>query len=144
MDVPPNTFINLPLDLFGGDQESDSETQYEINDTRKDLVEEVYLTAFRIEVVSPASEDLSFLKSASFFIDAEDLAEILVAEKDPVPDNTGNELSFDVASTSNLAEYIKQEPFEIRANVVTGEQRTQTIRIKGTATFDVTASVIGG
>lgn len=140
--VPGNSFLNLPIELFSTERESNASAQYEINDTRKDLVEEVFLKEFFIETVSPQGEDLRFLKSAAFYIDADEEPELKIAEKDPVPDNIGDELSFDIFN-ANMANYIKKEPFEIRANVVTREDRNDDITIKGTARFDVRAKVIG-
>lgn len=139
--IPASSMISLPLDLFGGERESNEETQFEINDTRKDLLEEVFLKSFHIEILSPQGENFDFLKSVSFYLDAASLPEILVAEKDPVPDNVFNEINFSVGG-ENLADYLKADAFDIRANMVTDEERTQEIEVRAFATFDVRAKVI--
>ena len=139
--VPADAFISLPLDVFASEKESNAEAQFEINDTRKDLVEEVYLRNLWLEIESPNGEDFSFLQSAAFYVDTDELPEELIAEKNPVPENVYDELSFDVR-TVNLASFIKADEFDIRANIVTDEERTRSTTIKGTALFEVRAKVL--
>ena len=132
--IPADTWISLPFDLFATEKESNAEQQFEINDTRKDLVEEVYLRNLWLEIVTPEDENFRFLNSAAFYLDTDNLPEELVAEKNPVPENVGDELTFDVRPV-NLADFIKADAFDIRANIVTGEERTRSTTIKGTAIF---------
>ena len=139
--VPADTWISLPFDLFATEKESNLEQQFEINDTRKDLVEEVYLRNLWLEIESPEDENFRFLNSASFYLDTESLPEELVAEKNPVPENAGDELNFDVRPV-NLADFIKADAFDIRANIVTDEERTRATTIKGTAIFEIRAQIL--
>jgi hypothetical protein len=104
-------------------------------------VEEVYLNSFLLEVEEPSNEDLSFLNSASFYINAEDEPEMLVAYKDPVPSDPGNAIYMDLQEV-NLAPYIRKDPFSIRSKVVTDENRIQDITLRGTVNFRVKAKVI--
>ena len=141
--IPPTTGISLPFELFTTEQESNFESQYSINDTRKDLVSEVELTGFTIQIVDPQGKSFSFLQSVAFYIDSNDDPEAKIAEKDPVPDTTGNELILDVFS-SNLAPYIKSDDFIIRMNAVTDETISNEITVRGVVNFRIRARVIGG
>lgn len=140
--IPPTTGIALPFELFTTEQESNFESQYSINDTRKDLVSEVELTGFTIEITDPQGKSFSFLQSIVFSIDADNDPEVNIAEKDPVPDNAGNQLVLDVFS-SNLAPYIKSESFTIRMNAVTDETISNEITVRGVVNFRIRAKVIG-
>ena len=139
--VPANALIASPLFPINFEEQSNSESEYAIHDTRKDLVEEVHLSSFLIEVVSPQTEDLGFLKSARFYINADAEPEMLIAWKDTVPQDIGQDLLFDIDSL-NLAPYLKKEPFEIRTQVVTDENRAHDIQLQGTVHFSVTAKVL--
>lgn len=140
--VPANSLVSSSLFPLSFAEESNSEAQYEVNDTRKDLVEEVFLKTFLLEVVSPQNEDLSFLNSAEFYIKSARLAESLVAFKDPVPSNAGRDVLFDITNT-NLAPFIKEDAFSITSKVVTDENRTSDVTLKGTLTFNVKAKILG-
>ena len=140
--VPANALLSSSLFPLSFEEESNSESQYQINDTRKDLLEEVTLKSFLLETVSPQNEDLSFLNSAEFYINADELPETLVAFKDPVPTNVGKDLLFEIRN-ENMAPFLKKDDFSIRTKVVTDENRTQDITLRGTIKFDVRAKVLG-
>lgn len=141
MTVPANALISSPLFPLSFDKESNAESAYAINDTRKDLVEEVFMKSFLIEILSPQGEDLSFVNSARFYINADAEPEMLIAFKDPVPDDIGSDLSLELDAV-NLAPYIRKDPFEIRSKIVTDENRTQDIVLRATIQFDVTAKLV--
>lgn len=140
--VPANSLISSPLFPISVQEENNAEGQYAIHDTRKDLVEEVYISSFLLEVAAPNGDDLSFLNSANFYIDADQEPELRIAYKDPVPSNVGRDLLFD-HEAHNLAPYIRKDPFTVRTSVVTDENRTHDIELKGTIKFQVKAKVIG-
>jgi hypothetical protein len=138
--VPANSLLGTALLPAAFEEESNSEQQYSLNDTRKDLIEEVFVQSFLLEVVSPSTEDLSFLNSARFHIDSDGLAEMLVAEKDPVPNDVGQDLLFDVMAV-NLAPYLRADAFNIRSQFVTDESRNNNITLRGSIRFAVKAKV---
>ena len=42
--IPSSAGIDLPFDVFTPEMETNSESTFEVNDTRKDLIEEIKLT----------------------------------------------------------------------------------------------------
>jgi len=140
--VPASTGINLPFNVLAPDVETNSESTFAINDTRKDLIEEIKLTALDLTLTSPATEDFGFLKSISVFLSAEGLSEIKVAWKEVVPDNAGKTLILDITD-SDLKEYIKKDKFSLRLNTVTDEFLTSDYHIKVHSVFFVDAKVLG-
>jgi hypothetical protein len=139
--IPANTLLDLPLTIDGSEENSNAEAQYTLNDTRKELLEEVTVKRFFAEIESPQNEDFDFLNAAHFYINAQDQPEREIAYKDPVPENISTDLEFDLKS-ANLAPYLKADAFTVRLDAVTDEQRAHDIRIAATAVFDVRARII--
>ena len=63
--IPSSAGINLPFDVLTPDTETNSESTFESNDTRKDLIEEIKLTKLQLVITSPSETDFSFLESIS-------------------------------------------------------------------------------
>jgi hypothetical protein len=110
--------LNLPFDILTPDMTTNSEYEFELNDTRKDLVNEIKLKEMVLTIKSPESSDFSFLKSVSVFIKAEGLSELKLAWKESISDDIGNQLVMDVSS-EDFKEYIKKDKFSIRVNTTT-------------------------
>jgi hypothetical protein len=110
--------LNLPFDILTPDVTTNSEYEFELNDTRKDLVNEIKLKTMVLTIKSPESSNFGFLKSVSVFIKAEGLPELKLSWKESIPDDIGNQLIMDV-STEDFKEYIKKDKFSIRVNTTT-------------------------
>ena len=54
--------INLPLEFFTPDITSNSEAEFEANDTRKDKIKEIKLESLRLSITSPDNQNFDFLK----------------------------------------------------------------------------------
>lgn len=134
--------IHLPFNIMSPEVETDAETTFEVNDTRKDLIEEILLTSLELTVVSPASEDFSFLESISIYLNADGLGERKIAWHDQVPNNSGNTLALSVTE-SDLKEYIKKDRFTIRVNTVTDEALSSDHEINVALELFVDAKILG-
>jgi len=139
--VPGATGINLPFNMLTPDMETNSESQFKVNDTRKDLIEEIKLTKLQMVITSPTDADFSFLNSVEVYISAEGLEEIKIAEKD-VDENAGSILDVDVLDI-DLKEYIKKDEFNLRLNTVTDEVINEDHEIDVNSTFFVDAKILG-
>ena len=140
--IPSATGINLPFNIFTPDVETNSSSTFSVNNTNKDLVEEIKLSTLRLELTSPSGADFSFLKSVNIYISASGLPEVKMAWKDVVPDNAGATINLDVSS-ADLKEYIKKDKFSLRLNSVTDELITAEHRLNIFSTFAVDAKVLG-
>jgi hypothetical protein len=134
--------INLPFNIYTPNITTNSASTFAINDTRKDLVEEVILTALDLTLTTPQDADFSFLKSIEVYLSAEDLPEILIAWNDAVPSNTGNYLELETAE-ADLQEYIKKDQFSLRLQTITGELLLSDHSIDIHAVFFVDAQILG-
>lgn len=139
--IPASAGIDLPFNVFTPDMVTDSESQFKVNDTRKDLIEEIKLTELQMVITSPTDADFSFLNSVEVYISAEGLDEIKIAEED-VDENAGSTLDVDVLDV-DLKEYIKKDEFNLRLNTVTDEAIGSDHEIDVNSTFFVDAKVLG-
>jgi len=94
--IPSSFGINLPVNIFTPDIESNSESEFKINNTRKDLIEEINLTSLKLIISSPSNADFGFLQSVNLYLNAEELPETKIAWKNEIPDDIGNELELEV------------------------------------------------
>ena len=140
--VPAALQVNLPIDLFTPDISTNSQTEFEINDTRKDLVENIRLDGLSLTISSPSGADFSFLNSIVIYISADGLSEIRIAWDEDVSATAGGELNLETSS-ENLMEYIKQENFQLRVNTVTDEVLTEDHSIEVDCEFFVDAKILG-
>ncbi len=140
--VAKSTGINLPFNVFTPDMETRSESQFAVNDTRKDLVEKILLTRLRLSLTSPNDSDLDFLKSIEIFIDADGLDERLIAWKNDIPMNVGKVIELDLGGT-DLKEYIKKDEFNLRCNTVTRKVLTRDHELNVNSVFFFDAKVLG-
>ena len=139
--IPGSAGINLPFDVLTPEMETDSESKFQVNDTRKDLIEEIKLTELQMIITSPNNADFSFLKSIEVYISAEGLDEVKIAEEE-VDENVGKTLNVDVLDV-DLKEYIKKDEFNLRLNTVIDEAIGSNHEIDVNSTFFVDAKILG-
>ncbi|OFZ66389.1 MAG: hypothetical protein A3D92_24170 [Bacteroidetes bacterium RIFCSPHIGHO2_02_FULL_44_7] len=139
--IPASSGINLPFNVVSPDIETNSESTFEVNDTRKDLIEQIKLRTLNLVVTSPSNSDFSFLKAIHIYISADGLSEIEIASKENVAENT-TVLSLDV-SDADLKEYIKADQFSLRLNTETDEVMTSDHHIALHSVFFVDAKILG-
>lgn len=139
--IPSSTGINLPINLFSPEITTNSEAEFAINDTRKDLVEEIKLTSLKIELISPTDQDFSFLKSIAIFINTDGLEEFEIVNNEAVQGENKNSISL-TTSSLDLQAYIKKDKFTLRFKTITDEILTEEYQIKASAEFFVDAKIL--
>lgn len=140
--IPSSTGISLPINLLTPEVETNSESTFEVNDTRKDLIEEIRLTSLILTLNAPNNADFSFLESISVYMNAQDLPEVEIAWEDDVPDNAGNQISLNV-SNEDFKEYIKKDEFSLRINTITDEILTSDHQIDIATSYFIDAKILG-
>jgi len=140
--IPSSTGISLPINLLTPELETNSESTFEVNDTRKDLIEEIRLTSLILTLNAQDNADFSFLESISVYMNAQDLPEVEIAWEDDVPDNAGNQISLNV-SNEDFKEYIKKDEFSLRVNTITDEILTSDHQIDIASSFFIDAKILG-
>ena len=121
---------------------TDSENTFLSYNTSKNLIEEIILKEASLTVINPTSSDFGFLKSISFYLDAEGLDEILIASKLVIADDIGANLYLDLEG-QDLSEYLKKEAINLRVEVASDEIVTEDLDIKIHTMFAVDAKILG-
>jgi hypothetical protein len=130
--------LNLPLDFFTPDVTTNSEAEFEANDTRKDKIQEIKLESLSLAITSPANQNFDFMKDIYLFINADGLDEQRYAFIENIPDGlTTITLNADGV---DLAEYIKKDKFSLRVEAVQDKTMTRDIDVSAAMVFDVKAN----
>ena len=140
--IPSSSAVNLPFNVFTPDIESNSATNYELNDTRKDRIEQVILQQAELEITSPENGDFGFLKALRVFLSAEGEEEKLVAFKENIPEDIGKKLILET-SGENVKQIMGKETFQMRLETVTDELLTRDHEVNVYAKFFVDAELLG-
>lgn len=107
---------------------SSFQQDFESNDTRKKYIDEFKLTSLILSIDSPDNFTFSFLKDIEIFIVSDNLPEKRIAYKLDIQDNIGSSITCDL-SENNLAEYIKEDSFSLKVEVITDEFFSQDVEI---------------
>ncbi len=134
--------INLPFNLITPAITTDSESVFEVNDTRVDLVEEIRAKKMKLTISSPQSGDFDFLNSIKVYISADGLEEILMAWKDTIPADNYKSIELDLSS-DDFQEYIKKDEIILRLNTETDKLILSDHTILIDAVFEVNARILG-
>lgn len=140
--IPKSTLLELPVTLATPDMETNAASEFAVNDTRKDLVEEITLTDLTLTITSPDGQTFSFLNSIEVYIDADGLDEIEIARLDVIDNNVGETISLK-PTNQDLKEYIKKDKFSLRVKTVTDEAISKDVAIDIASNFFVNAKILG-
>ena len=129
--------LNLPLEIATPAVTSNSEQQYQNNNTRADLVRDVKLEQVRLTVTSPEGKTFSFLRRIRIFISADDLQEIELAALDNIS-NASQVLDL-IPTEEKLDAYAKSSSYSLRTEVTTDETLVEDVEVQVDLKFRVTA-----
>ena len=122
--IPASSVINLPFNILTPNIQSNSESSFESNDTRKDLIESIKMSQMNLVLKSPSSGNFNFLKNIELFINADGLDEVKIAGKLNMTNDNVQSITLEVTN-SELKEYIKKNEFSLRCATTTDEAITQ-------------------
>lgn len=142
MTIPSSTGINLPFVLNTPQMETNSESEFESNNTHKDLIEDIRLRVLDLTIVSPDNEDFSFLESISIYIVADGLEELEIAFNENVAETAGKVLKLQTMDV-DIKEYIKKDKFSLKVQAVTDEVIASDYKIDIHSEFFVDAKILG-
>ena len=140
--VESSVGVDLPFDIYTPERETNSEATFAVNDTRKDLIEEITINYLRLELTSPDGSDFSFLESIDIYLAADGLGETLIAWSEDVGEESTEILDL-IVTEADLKEFIKKDKFTLRVNTVTDEFLTSDHQIDILSSFHVDAKIFG-
>lgn len=140
--IPSTIGLNLPFNIYTPPIPTNTTTEFELHNTRANLIERIELRRLHLKLVSPAYSDFSFLNSVKVFLSAEGLPETQVAWKENIPNSVGKELDLETTNV-DLKEYLKRDKISLRVSTITDKLIASEHRVDLTATFFVDARVLG-
>ena len=140
--IPSVIGLNLPFNIVTPSIKTNSTEIFEINDTRKNLVEEIQLEQLTLKIIDPADADFSFLESIEIYMAAEGLEEVLVAWKYDIDDSVGSSIILET-SGDDLTPYIVLDEFTLKFTTVTDKVVLSDQTIEVQSTFFVDAKILG-
>lgn len=132
----------LPFDVMTPSVTTESSSEFEGHNTAKNLIQSVKLNRLQLTITSPDGRTFDFLKNIEIYISSEGNEEVLLAQKDNIPDTQGAQLELD-AGSAELKKYIMSDAFSLRLKVTTDKVINQDIKIKIASTFKIDANVLG-
>ncbi len=139
--IPSAAIINTPIDIPTPDIKSSSQQAFENNNTSASLVKEITLEKLTLTITNPSSRDFSFLKSIQIYISTNNNNEVLLAENMDIGANPASPLSLETQGV-NLKQYVTEDSYNLRYEVVTKEATGSATDIKADMTFKVTADLL--
>jgi hypothetical protein len=134
--------INTPFNFYTPAIKTNSENELEVNESRKDLVEQIMVKELKMKITAPEGQTFDFLKSIKIFIKAEDLEEKMIAWKTDMKDDGSVTITLET-SDDNLKDYILKDSFQLRTETVTDQILTKDTDIEIDAVFWVDARILG-
>ncbi|MFI8379742.1 hypothetical protein [Leeuwenhoekiella sp. NPDC079379] len=140
--IESSSIVDLPFAVETPQLQTNSESEFESNNTNKDLIEDIRLKRMTLSITNPADKNFSFLESIEIFISADGVDEISLAILDPVPGNSTRTLDLETTG-ADLQEYIKKDSFKLRVQSITDEVIDQDVQIDILSVFAVDAKILG-
>ena len=139
--IPSSTGLNIPFNIATPDIETNTDSKFQINNTRKDKVESITLKKLELVLKSPSTGNFNFLKSIEVYINAEEIQELKAAWKEPITEDGVTKLLLDVSS-ADLLPFILKSEFGLRLRTVTDELIMSDQEIEINSTFTVDAKLL--
>lgn len=132
---------SLPFSIYTPDITSNSEYEFEVNDTRKDKINSIYLEDLTLTITSPSTQNFDFLKNVEVFISSANNPEFRIAFKLNHTNTGETQLICDLEHV-DLQAYIKESSFSIRLETTTDELLSSDVTIDVYTNFFVDAQLI--
>ncbi len=130
--------LNLPVIIPTPNVTTNSQQQYENNNTHANLVQDVRLEQLKLSITNPNAKTFSFLKSIKIYISSNQTNEIQLAALENIL-TSANTIDL-IPSKEKLDTYIKASSYNLRTEVVTRETLTESVDIHVDLKFLVTAN----
>lgn len=129
--------LNLATEVITPDVTTNSNAEFENNNTKADLVKDVKLKELKLTITDPSDKTFTFLKSVRLYISTDANDEIELAYLDDI-NSSANTIEL-ICTSQKLDKYIKAPSYKIRTKAVIKETVTKDIVVKGNMKFQVTA-----
>jgi|TARA_R100000544_G_C2211735_1_gene52361 hypothetical protein len=140
--IASGAILDVPFDVLTPEVTTDSESEFESNDTRKDLIESIKLKKLTLNLRTPVSGNFNFLNEITIFIKADGLPEQVIASASDIPED--NLRSIDIETENvELKAYIKKDSYSLRVRTTTDRIISEDHEIDIRTVFRVDAKILG-
>ena len=105
------------------------------NQTGTDYIKEVRVTSVRLDASNPSTQNLGVFKSVKIFLINGSGAEVMVASRNDVSENIGNNLVLDIDNSRFLDEYVKGSNLRVRMEYVLRNNLTSDVSVRAAINF---------
>ncbi|MHA7058754.1 hypothetical protein ACWGOQ_0016130 [Aquimarina sp. M1] len=140
--VSSTTVIDVPISIETPPVPTNSESEFENNNTSSSLIESIQLKRLRLIIENPTDGDFNFLEEVRLFIDAEGLEETEIAFAENLENQNLTILELETTGVE-LKDFLKKDSFTLRASTTTDETINEDHDIKVECVFRVDANILG-
>ncbi|MBL0912023.1 MAG: hypothetical protein IBJ09_06585 [Bacteroidia bacterium] len=140
--IPGSFGVQTPFTLFTPEMQTNYESVFESENTRKDLVEEIRLEKVTLTLKNPSGADFDFLNNIYVYLKDASGNEREIAHKDPVPADGSQVLEMDT-EPGDIKDLLMQDKVTIKISTTTDEVITQDHVIGIRSVFFVDAKIPG-
>jgi len=140
--IDPTFIIDIPIDVWTPDIPTNSETTFENNDTRTDLIEQINLTQMNMTIISTDTQSFDFLKTIEIYINADGVEEKKIAWLLDIPQTGLKTINLEITD-DDLKDYIKKDEYKLRTHTVTRQLISKSTDIEIKSSFFVDANILG-
>ncbi|MHB1922585.1 MAG: hypothetical protein ACYCOO_10150, partial [Chitinophagaceae bacterium] len=99
LTIPANSLVGLPLELTSPNMTFNTSQEFQNYNTNASLIKSIFVKQMQLTIIQPPSQDFSFLKSIQISLYTPSLGATLIAYKDTIPPNPGQQLNLNVSGT---------------------------------------------
>ncbi|UBM61235.1 hypothetical protein LA303_07320 [Candidatus Sulfidibacterium hydrothermale] len=140
--IPKTLKIDLPVDIMTPDITTNSESEFESNNTHKSLIDIINLSEMDMTITSPEEATFDFLKDIEISISADGLPEKKIAWLYDIPKTGLKKITLEV-STDDLKEYIEKDTYKLKTTTTTRELISHDTDVSIHSKFFVDAKILG-
>ncbi|RMB56971.1 hypothetical protein EAX61_12980 [Dokdonia sinensis] len=140
--IQASTVLDVPIDIITPEVTTNSEEEFENNDTNKDLIESIKLKTLTLNLRTPEDGNFNFINDITIFIRAEGLPEVAIATATDLPENGARRVELETDNVE-LKEYIKADSYTLRTMTTTDGFIDEDHNIDIRTVFRVDAKILG-
>jgi len=130
--VPASTKLNATVSATSAASSFD---QVFGNQKGSEYVKEVRIANAKLIAINPTSQSMGAFKSVKLYISNGDSGEVMVASRNDIGENIGNDLILDIDNSRFLDKYIKGNNLRIRMEYVLRKAMSTDVSVRASLNF---------
>jgi len=134
---------NLPFNLPTPAINTNLEKDMEVNDSKKELIEEALLKILTVSIKSPANQNFDFVNDIDIYINSDNFPKKKIAYLHSIPENNAKKLTFTIIEGMDIQEYIKEDSFKLELKIKTDKTIFQDVVLDIYTKIYIDAKILG-